>query len=355
MPENLTNRVKTARQMRGWSQDELARHSGLSRSGISAIEIGRLIPSAAAALALAKAFACRVEDLFSLDEPAGPEVAWAAPPGASQCRYWHARLDDRQLLYPSGAFGDVACAHDGMFDGTTLHPTPQADPRQTLVMACCDPAVGLLADELARRAHVRLLVVPRSSGQALDLLRKRLVHVAGLHLSRASEDGNAAAARQHLGREGRFSLLRVAQWEAGLVIAPGRKLRTVRSTLAARLRWIGREQGSGAQQCLAEIRGSHRLPRHHATSHRGVAEAIRAGLVDAGICLRLVSEQAGLDFLSVREEAYDLCFLSEDLHDPRIQALLEVIQSPTYRRLLGELPGYTTVDAGSLQSLDPVG
>ena len=43
-----------------------------------------------------------------------------------------------------------------------------------------------------------------------------------------------------------------------------------------------------------------------------MAEAIRAGWADAGVCLRLVSDQAGLDFLSIREEAYDLCFSADD-------------------------------------------
>ncbi len=271
--------------------------------------------------------------------------------GTRRCRYWQAELDDRQLLYPSNAFGDITGAHDGIWDGTTLYPAPQADPRQTLVMACCDPAVGLLADELARRAQIRLLVVPRSSGQSLELLGKRLVHVAGLHLSRAADDGNAVAAQERLGARGRFSLLRMAQWEEGLAIAPGRNLRSVRSALATQLRWIGREHGSGAQQCLDEVRGSRRAPRHHATSHRGVAETIRAGLADVGICLRLVSEQAGLDFLSVRQEAYDLCFSTDNAHDPRIQALVEVIQSPSYRKLLGELPGYAAVNTGSLRAL----
>ena len=42
-------------------------------------------------------------------------------------------------------------------------------PRRTLVMACCDPAAGLLAAELARAADVRLLALPRSSRTALTL------------------------------------------------------------------------------------------------------------------------------------------------------------------------------------------
>ena len=63
--------------LRGWSQEELARLSGLSRAGVSAIETGRLIPSAAAALALAAALGCRVEDLFRLHGAEPQQAAWA--------------------------------------------------------------------------------------------------------------------------------------------------------------------------------------------------------------------------------------------------------------------------------------
>jgi DNA-binding XRE family transcriptional regulator len=57
----LSNRVKVSRIARNWSQEELARRSGVSRTGISAIEVGRLVPSVATALSIAEALGCRVE------------------------------------------------------------------------------------------------------------------------------------------------------------------------------------------------------------------------------------------------------------------------------------------------------
>ena len=91
------------------------------------------------------------------------------------------------------------------------------------------------------------------------------------------------------------------------------------------------------------------MPRCVATDHRGVAEAIRSGWADAGVCLRLASEEAGLDFLAVRQESYDLCFPAQLQGDPRIQALLDVVRSAAYRRALSELPGYDSAETGELQ------
>ena len=70
-----------------------------------------------------------------------------------------------------------------------------------------------------------------------------------------------------------------------------------------------------------------------------------------GVCVRLVSEEAGLEFLSVRDETYDLCFSSRSAGDPRIEALVCAVRSESYRRLLGELPGYDTRQAGELEDI----
>jgi molybdate-binding protein len=217
------------------------------------------------------------------------------------------------------------------------------------VIACCDPAVGLLAAELARTADVRLIALQRPSRMSLTLIGRGLVHAAGLHLTRADQPGgNVGVVRSELGSG--YSLLRVACWQEGIAFAPGRRFPSVRAAVRSDLRWIGREDGSGARQCLDELLGGRRgVPRCVASDHRGVAEAIRSGWADAGVCLRLVSEEAGLNFLDVREEAYDLCFPARWEGDLRIQALLDVVRSPSYRRALSELPGYDSAETGELQ------
>src|SRR6516165_4143892 len=95
----LQNNVKAFRLGRGWSQAELARRAGISRAAVSAIEIERLVPSVAAALALAAAFGCRVDALFSIGEaPQGPDWAW--PTGSDPCRFWQAEVGGRVLYFP---------------------------------------------------------------------------------------------------------------------------------------------------------------------------------------------------------------------------------------------------------------
>jgi len=82
-----------------------------------------------------------------------------------------------------------------------------------------------------------------------------------------------------------------------------------------------------------------------------VAEAVRAGWADVGVCHRLVAEEAGLDFFGVRTEAFDLCYPAAAAGDPRLDALVRVVRSPGYRRLLGELPGYDATPAGGVDTV----
>ena len=202
----LTNRVRTCRIARGWSQGELAARAGISRAGVSSIETDRLVPSTSTALALATALECRVEDLFQL-HPAASESAWAWPPHREPSRYWLASVAGRELMYPTEPTNLGVIGHDGVCQEGQFRTQLTAAPSDTLVVASCDPAIGLLANELSRRSGFRLLAFPRSSREALGLLARKLVHVAGVHLATAAHQGqNTAAAKERL--PGGFSLLR---------------------------------------------------------------------------------------------------------------------------------------------------
>lgn len=349
MREVSTNQLKELRRQRGWSQAELAERAGISRTAVTAIENRRLVPSVMAALALAKALNTTVESLFGETDDAH-ETAWAWTPPSPPWRYWHAEVSGRALLYP---VEDVKASgylpQDGACDLERLPPPDFPLARRTLVLACCDPAAGLLATLYARETKFRLIVIPRSSQQAIDLLGQGLVHVAGLHLSSPDDaDRNDQAVRSKLGTG--FRLMRVASWQEGLALGKANPAASVRSAMRSRLRWVGREPGSGARQCMDELLPDQIHFRRIAHDHRAVADAIRSGWADAGVCLRLVCEEAGLKFFSLRDEFFELCFSAEMAGDPRVEALLRVVRSAEYRRLLAELPGYELRHSGEMRS-----
>jgi molybdate-binding protein len=337
----------------------------------------------AAALALAKVLECTVEELFGLSATVArtdTAAEWAWKPEGSNpfaisqsaqaswfvadeaLRYWCANVQGRVLVYPVEATPLGVIPHDGLgrpehvsfllsSGKTVAGEAARRLAEKTLVIAGCDPAAGLMARVYEQATGFRMLVIPRSSRRALSLLEQGLVHVAGVHLSAANEQGgNAMSVKQTMSRPVR--LLHVTEWDAGIAIGSGTSANTVRGLLREKLTWIGREPGSGARQCLDELLQNRPTPKRMASDHRGVAEAIRCGWADAGICLRLVAQEAGLRFLPVRNEGYDFCFARSAEDDPRIQALIRVIQSPELRRLIAELPGYDSRRSGELATVD---
>lgn len=350
-PRQLENRVAVYRRQHDWSQAELAARAGVSRAAIGAIEGQRLVPSVATALALAAVFACKVEDLFGAPLANPATAAWAWEPSAVPCRFWRARVAGQLRCYPVEPSACGTVGHDGIFDHGRWTVTAAVDPDATLVMAGCDPAAGLLAMEYLHARGYRLLVLGRSSREALRLLQRGLVDVAGIHLATAdAADAHAVLVRDMLGPD--YTLLTVAQWQDGVAVSPHVRVAGDSSLLGGRLRWVGRESGSGARQCQDLLLTDRPAPRRIAHDHRAVATGIRNGWFDLGVCLRLAAEEAGLSFVPLRMEKYELVFRTAQAGDPRITALLRTVRSASYRKLLSQLPGYDCTGTGETR---PVG
>lgn len=339
--------VARRRAQRGWSQAELARRSNIPRTTVSAIEGDRLTPSVTAALALARALECSVEELFgsgaTTASPVGP--AWAWTPRAEPCRYWEAEVGGRRLFYPVESLSMNVMLHDGVWRGEPGHDVSASAAETTLVLACCDPAAGLLAAEYARASGFRLIVFQRGGGDAIALLKRGLVHVAGLHRSTPQQPKrNAETVRSALG-DG-FRLVRVADWQEGLALGADTRSRSPQNVARGVRRWALREAGSAARECLEELQAN--APGRTVHSHAAVAEAVRGGWADAGVCVQLSAEEAGLNFVPLRAESLDFCLPLAMQHDPRIQSLIRLLRSRTYRRLIGELPGYDARHTGEI-------
>jgi molybdate-binding protein len=207
-----------------------------------------------------------------------------------------------------------------------------------------------LAAEYAAVSGFRLLAFPRGGAAALALLKRGVVHVAALHRStREQPDRNAATVRGCLGAG--YRLLRYADWQEGVVLPASNRVRSLASCVRNIRQWAAREPGSAARECLEELVGRPLRSRNVILNHSTVAESVKSGWAEAGVCVQLCAEEAGLRFIPVRTEFLDLCFSSAMEHDPRVQALIRVFRSQNYRRLVGDLPGYDPRFMGEMASI----
>ena len=67
MKLRISNRVKELRSARGWTQEELAKATGVSRQSINSIERDRYVPSLPLALHFARVFGCSTDEIFRLE------------------------------------------------------------------------------------------------------------------------------------------------------------------------------------------------------------------------------------------------------------------------------------------------
>jgi molybdate-binding protein/transcriptional regulator with XRE-family HTH domain len=340
------------RRDRGWSQGELARRSAVSRAEISGIETGRLVPSVAAALRIASVLGHSVETVFGAADRT-PPVVWAWEPAADDGRLWQASANGRTVVYPVELTAAGVLPHDAWWDGHLLHARPGATQDRTLVIAGCDPLVGLLVRELALHHRIRVLPLLRSSAQALELLGQGLVYAAGVHVTAAAgRSTNDDVVRARLGAG--YRLLHQLRWESGIAVVEGRRERSVAALLGAKVRWVNREEGSAARQTFDTLLASQRRPAgydHVVRDHRAVATTVASGWAEAGVCIRPTAAEARLSFIPVHQEAYELCVPDILMDDPRISALLAALRSTTYRQLLADVPGCDSAHTGEVRAV----
>lgn len=67
MEPRVVNQVKQLRITRGWTQQELANATGVSRQSINSIERNRYVPSLPLALEFARVFGCTTDEIFQLE------------------------------------------------------------------------------------------------------------------------------------------------------------------------------------------------------------------------------------------------------------------------------------------------
>ena len=94
---------------------------------------------------------------------------------------------------------------------------------------------------------------------------------------------------------------------------------------------------------------SGHAPRVADVVYLAVAAVVASGWADAGLCVKPAAAEAGLRFVSLHQEAYELCVAEKLLDDPRVSALVATLQSQAYRQQIGDMPGCVAHETGSVR------
>lgn len=251
------------------------------------------------------------------------------------------------LKIPAGIEGYEAGAP---VQGTLTVPRASAE-RALLITGSHDPVIDYLTD-LLQQQEVEVHSTHIGSMGGILSLMKNDCHAAPVHLLADDGEYNIPYLKKYLpGKE--IVLLCVAEREQGIVSKDGIGF----DELPGRL-FINRQRGSGTRMLLDhELRrrgidpGSIRGYDREATTHLAVALAVKSGEADAGMCVFSAAKTLGLKFVPVASERYELAIRKENLDDPRVSALCNVIASDQFKAILNHLGGYETKETGVRREL----
>jgi excisionase family DNA binding protein len=150
-------------------------------------------------------------------------------------------------------------------------------------------------------------------------------------------------------------LISFCRREQGFLLAPGNplKIRGIEQVVAKNARVAMRPQGAGAQLLLLSLLHREKVALETLAAISPVcptgpdiAQAIRAGRADTGIATRSVANAAGLDFVPIVWEPFDLLMRQRDYFRPAMQTLVRFLRSDELMARAQELGGFDLASAG---------
>ena len=280
------------------------------------------------------------------------------------------RLSERKM-YELVANGAVPCTK---VTGKWLFPRAALDRwlvaglvLPALAQAPAPPIVGGSHDPLLewalRESGSGLASLPEGSEAGLRRLARGEITAAATHVHRLDGDDEAANLDAVADAPGLHDVVVIAyaRREQGLVLAPGNplQLRDIAGVAARRARLALRPQGAGAQLLLLAIVARASLAfdalalvKPVCPTGADIAQAVRSGRADCGIATRAVAQAAGLDFVPLTWERFDLALHQRDYFRPGLQALFKFVRTAAFRDRAAELAGYDVSEGGDVRALN---
>jgi putative molybdopterin biosynthesis protein len=232
----------------------------------------------------------------------------------------------------------------------------QAIEATVMVVGSHDVALDVLADFL-RRAHPTATLASAHVGSlgGLLALRRGEAHMAGIHLlDEATGEYNVPYVRQYL-PDRAVVLVTLAHRAQGLLVAPGNPsgIQSIADLARPDVRFINRQRGAGTRMLLDYELGRAGLPPQQIRgydrevyTHMAVAVAVATGAADVGLGIMAAARAAGLDFVPVARERFDLAVPEEHLRSPLVGHVLAVLEHEEFKEAVTALGGYDVSQTG---------
>ena len=217
-------------------------------------------------------------------------------------------------------------------------------------------------DVLANQMRVRDFRFSLSSSNVGSLggliaLRNGYCHAAGSHLLDTDTGTyNVSYIKRYL-PDLRVKLVNLVFRQQGLIVPRGnpKGISGIEDLAKNNITFVNRQAGSGTRILLdyrlAQLNIKPESIRGYDQdefTHMSVAVSVLSGAADTGLGIYAAAKALKLDFVPIVTEEYDFVISEEFFEDEKIQLMLDVIRSDSFKELVNRLGGYDTSKTGTV-------
>ncbi len=331
----LGDRIRGLRRERGLTQAQLAELADVSRQLVGAVEADRHLPRVDAALRLAAALSTTVEDLLAPESRAVVGVV-EPPPDGALVRV--GRVGDRLVCVRAAGSGEGWAGADGQVHDGTVHLFDGERP--AVVVAGCDPIIGVASRLLEAASGPRVVPVATSSAAAASALGSRRSHAVMVH---GPADGLPVPPLP-------VRVWHVARWQVGLAAPADLPGDWVDEALSGQVPVVQREPGAASQAAFERARRVDGRPDTAILGPKvgGHAEAAWRAATDGMVAVTIepAALANGLAFHPLEEHLSRLWVAVEHTDNGLLRAFMDEIVGERVGRRLAAIGGYDLADNG---------
>lgn len=227
--------------------------------------------------------------------------------------------------------------------------------RPLVALASHDFAMELLAgDEGALGEGIVTGIA--GSLDALIGVRQGLADFAGCHLLDPDTGEYNVPYARHLFPDRDITVVTLAHREQGLMTASGNPfgLKEPGDLAGSAARFVNRNRGSGTRLWLDRYVAHAQVDTSaiegfadEVSTHTEAATAVASGKADAAVGIRAAAEQAGLGFIPLFEERYDLVIPQQVYETPDAERMLDRLHQKSFRTAVNRISGYDSHSTGN--------
>lgn len=232
-------------------------------------------------------------------------------------------------------------------------------PSALLAAGSNDPILDVLLASL-KTSHPDFFIFSAVTGstEGLRMLRKGLTDLAWCHLfdPDSGQYNTKNVLSLHL-PNGRSAVVHLFNRELGLTTGRGnpKKIHAIADIDSDGVTIVNRQSGSGTRILIdhylrkagiktEKVKGYEK----EVSTHFEVGLAILSGEADAGVATIAVAKILGLPFIPLIRESFDMILQQETFFERSVQAFIDVLQNPGFRKKLENIYSYDFANTGKV-------